>query len=165
MTTIINNRVDNSALVKAKLSEIRKQTGQTPRYKLTEKCYLDDVLYDPPAGDQEDNDENRSRIQSNHGALPHNVSGNVAPNQFQLRQSILIDWDRAPAYYMQPQNEAAKLMLEAFPAPQYRDPINELHIIAAESEKADPMKQIATLLADLAQRPAPTAQQANQLKR
>ena len=74
--------------------------NERPRYRLTAKCYLDDVILDP--ADQ-----------------PKDDSGEPKPLYYETDTEY-------PAWYMEPVNEAAHAMCAKHPPVPYGDPINTL---------------------------------------
>lgn len=89
---------------------------EIPRYKLTEKCYLNDRLYEPPSLDEEMSDENPR------GSKP-----------------LIISWTEKPAYYMEPINNAAKEMVAKYPPAQFVDPIQQLNIVGVDRAPSAPL--------------------------
>ena len=68
---------------------MEQDTKETPRYRLTEKCYLDGIFYDPEAQPLDrDTDEPKP---------------------------LIIKWNKTPEYYMVPMNDAARAMVAKHP--------------------------------------------------
>ncbi len=73
---------------------------EIPRYRLTEKCYLNEVLYDPEA-------------------MPIDPStGESKP--------VFINWDKKPEYYMEPANDAARARFKEAKIGAYENPIDRI---------------------------------------
>lgn len=68
-----------------------------PKYRLTEKAYIDDILYDPES----------PRL----ARRPEEIT-DESPEQF---RPLFVEWDGEPAHYMAPANEEAKAMMKKFP--------------------------------------------------
>lgn len=98
------------------MAQIDTQATEFPRYKLTEKCYLNDVYYEPPGIEEEQSEENPR------GKKP-----------------IVISWTDKPAYFMQPVNDAAREMVRKFPPPIFKDPIQQLNIVGVDKPQTAPL--------------------------
>ena len=75
------------------MPEAKPQASQVPRYQLTEKCYLNERLYDP--------DE-----------MPLDTAAEPNDEGVQPRKALVISFKGVPAPYMIPVNDAAKAMCE-----------------------------------------------------
>ena len=64
-------------------------TNEVPRYRITEKCYLNDRIYDPDA-------------------QPIDPNAEVEPGEEPPRKPLIIAFRGVPAHYMEPVNEAAR---------------------------------------------------------
>ena len=63
--------------------------NEVPRYRITEKCYLNDRIYDPEA-------------------QPIDPNAEVEPGEEPPRKPLIISFRGVPAHYMEPVNEAAR---------------------------------------------------------
>src|SRR5437660_197304 len=68
-----------------------------PKYRLTEKAYIDDVLYDPES----------PRL----ARKPEEID-DEHPEPF---RPLFVEWDGEPAHYMVPANAEAEAMVKKFP--------------------------------------------------
>lgn len=92
--------------------------GEVPKYKLLEKCYLNERLYDP---DLQPIDQNAEP--NDEGVLP--------------RKDLIVAFAGVPGYYMVPVNAAAKAMCEKHKdRMRAANPIDELTIVGVEPAKA-----------------------------
>ena len=66
-------------------------TNEVPRYRITEKCYLNDRIYDPDA-------------------QPLDPNAEFEPGEEPPRKPLIIAWRGVPAHYMEPVNGAARDM-------------------------------------------------------
>lgn len=99
--------------------DVDQPKKEIPRYRLTEKCYLNDTLYDPenqPANPQYDPDTDPA---------------------WEAFKPIIIAWDKAPAYYMEPVNAAARERVKAQP------PGGKMNVIDALTNLNKPQPQPA----------------------
>lgn len=86
---------------------------EAPKYKLLEKCYLNERLYDPESMPIDQNAE-----PNDEGVLP--------------RKDLIVAFSGVPAYYMVPVNDAAKAMCEKHKDRMHAmNPIDELTIVGA----------------------------------
>ena len=89
-------------------THVEQERKEHPKYRITDKCYLNDILYDP---------EN----------MPTNP--NYDPNRDPAEEAfkpIIITWDKKPEYYMEPVNEAARQMCIKYPRSDKVIAIDEL---------------------------------------
>ena len=95
------------------MAETQPNTSKVmPKYRITEKCYLNDRVYDP---DDMPLDQNAEPGED--GILP--------------RKPLIVAFAGVPAYYMEPMNEAAKEMVKKHPERmRHADPIEELTIVS-----------------------------------
>lgn len=92
--------------------------GEMPKYRLTEKAYLNDRLYDP---DEMPIDQNAEP--DDNGSLP--------------RRPLIVGYAGVPAYYMEPVNEAAREMIKKHAnRMQFMNPIDELSIVGQSAPTA-----------------------------
>lgn len=95
-----------------------RNTNEAPRYRLTERCYLNDRLYDP---DEMALDQNAEPLED--GTQP--------------RKALIIAFRGVPAHYMEPVNDAAKAMCAKHPdRMRFIDPVNSLNIVGPGAEMA-----------------------------
>jgi hypothetical protein len=88
------------------------------RYKLLEKCYLNDRLYDPET-------------------MPLDQNAEPLEDGTQPRKDLVIAFAGVPAHYMVPMNETAKAMCEKHKdRMQAMNPIDELTMVTRETAKA-----------------------------
>lgn len=71
----------------------RETSAEVPRYRITEKCYLNDRIYDPEG-------------------QPFDPSAEVEPGEEPPRKPLIISFRGVPAHYMEPVNDAARKMVE-----------------------------------------------------
>lgn len=71
----------------------RESSNEAPRYRITEKCYLNDRIYDPEA-------------------QPFDPSAEVEPGEEPPRKPLIVTYRGVPAHYMVPVNDAARKMAE-----------------------------------------------------
>jgi hypothetical protein len=100
------------------MAETQAKRAEAPRYRLTEKCYLNERMYDP--------DE-----------MPFDQMAEANEDGSQPRKPLVITFAGVPAYYMEPMNDAARAMCEKHAnRMHFLDPINSLHIVTpAAAEK------------------------------
>lgn len=96
-----------------------KVTNDRPKYRITERAFIDEVLLDPDS-------------------MPiDRETGETAP--------LIINYDGAPEYYMEPMNELAQKMKDENPR-AYVDPINSLTTMNSgegkTAEPSDPKQQL-----------------------
>lgn len=92
--------------------------GEVPRYKLLEKCYLNDRLYDPES-------------------MPIDQNAEALEDGTQPRKDLVINFAGVPAYYMVPVNDAAKAMCEKHKdRMQAMNPIDELTMVTRQAAQA-----------------------------
>lgn len=93
--------------------------GEVPKYRLTEKAYLNDRLYDPdemPIDQNAEPDEN--------GNLP--------------RRPLVVAFAGIPGYYMEPVNDAARAMVQKHAKRmQFANPIDALSIVSGEVTESE----------------------------
>lgn len=95
--------------------------GEVPKYRLTEKAYLNDRLYDP-----EEMPIDQSAEPDDTGALP--------------KRPLIVAFPGIPAYYMEPVNDAARAMVAKHPERMRAlNPIDELSIVS-KPEAAQPQE-------------------------
>lgn len=99
------------AKMQAELEAFLKTLPHKPRYRLTEKAYLGDVMYDPESKPWQKD---------------------VDPPQ---REPLIVDFLGRPGPHMVPVNEAAEAMMKKYP-PMNVDPIGELSIVGPEGTQA-----------------------------
>jgi hypothetical protein len=100
------------------MAEATNTRKEMPRYRLTEKAYLNDRLYDPeemPLDQMAEPDDT--------GTLP--------------RKPLIVGFAGIPAYYMEPVNDAAKAAIAKHPERmRFSNPIDELVIVGDQPAKA-----------------------------
>ncbi len=88
------------------MAEQQQQGKQeVPKYRITEKCYHFDKIYDPQA-------------------QPSDDDGNLKP--------LYMDFTGRPAHYMEPANEAAREMARKYPPTPWADPITRATALTTE---------------------------------
>lgn len=96
----------------------KPRTGEMPKYRLTEKAYLNERLYNPeemPFDQTAEPDES--------GSLP--------------RRPLIVPFAGIPAYYMEPVNDAARAMCEKHKARmEFMNPIDQLSIVGDKPAQA-----------------------------
>lgn len=95
--------------------------GERPKYRLVDKCYIDDILYEP---------------QMEAIRLPIAMGGGIKEPE-----PVIIEYDSIPGAHMLPMNDAAMAMVAKHKvqyARQIGDAINKLTIITGD---ADVMKK------------------------
>ena len=91
---------------------------EAPKYKLTEKAYLNERLYDPEL-------------------MPIDHLAEPLEDGTQPRKDLVVTFDGIPGYYMVPVNGAAKAMCEKHADRMHAvDPIRDLTIVTPEPAKA-----------------------------
>jgi hypothetical protein len=81
----------------------------TPKYRLTEKAYLNEILYDP-----ED---------PKYAKKPHEFEDGEEPFR-----PCIVEYDGIPAHYMVPVNDEAREMMKKYP-PRTNNAIDQLTIV------------------------------------
>lgn len=93
------------------MAEAQTRKAEMPRYRLTEKAYLNDRLYDP------------EEMQIDQNAEPDD-------NGAQPRKPLIVGFAGVPAYYMEPVNDAARAMVAKHgDRMKALNPIDELSIV------------------------------------
>lgn len=101
--------------------EAPKKRREKPLYQVLQKCYLNDRIYDPEAM----------------GYLPTDPGDEDAEPE---RKPLVIAFDGPPAFYMIPQNDAAREMVKKHPERmKFMDPVLQMAQINAPLPDNDAM--------------------------
>lgn len=90
---------------------------EIPKYQVTEKCYLNEMVLDP------EDPKLRRRIEE------------IDAGETEFRP-LIVAYEGRPAHYMVPMNDAARAMVKKFP-PRGTDPLDALTIVAPHGAKID----------------------------
>lgn len=88
-----------------------------PKYRLTEKAYIDDILYDPES----------PRL----ARKPEDIT-DESPEQF---RPLFVEWDGEPAHYMVPVNEEAKAMVKRHPPRSGSGALDAFTVVGTKGSK------------------------------
>lgn len=106
-------------------ADLTAKLGHKPKYALTEKAYIGDILYDP---------ENGTHPVTKRPRVQDPESGEFAP--------LLVDYEGIPGAHMMPMNEAAKEMCVRY-AKQHGaniNPVDGLTIVGPGATVLQPQK-------------------------
>lgn len=105
--------------------QFTKQFGHLPKYELTDKAYIGDILYNPEEAVHPLTKRSRPRDQE---------TGDLAP--------LLIEYEGIPGPHMVPYNDAAKAMVAAHPRASAAsiNPVESLTIIGPNATVLQPQR-------------------------